>query len=95
MPLDESPFLNVPGGSRGGSQRGLAAKNEVVKVNPFSFLEPNLRDSFSDSISQQQRQRSISPTVPFSSTKDAVTNRLETAKTTLNTNQQTFKTTNR
>ena len=91
MPLDESPFLNVPGGSRGGSQRGLAAKNEVVKVNPFSFLEPNLRDSYSDSISQQ---RSTSPSVPFSSTKDAVTNRLETAKTTLNTNEQTFKTTN-
>ena len=92
MPLDESPFLNVPGGSRGGSQRGLAAKNEVVKVNPFSFLEPNLRDSYSDSISQQ---RSTSPSVPFSSTKDAVANRLETAKTTLNTNEQTFKTTNR
>ena len=92
MPLDESPFLNVPGGSRGGSQRGLAAKNEVVKVNPFSFLEPNLRDSYSDSISQQ---RSTSPSVPFSSTKDAVANRLETAKTTLNTNEQTYKTTNR
>ena len=85
MPLDESPFLNVPG-SRGGSQRGLAvAKNEVVKVNPFSFLEPNLRDSYSDSISQ--RQRSVSPQ-PFSSTKDAITNRLETAKTTLTTTNQ-------
>ena len=92
MPLDESPFLNVPGGSRGASQRGLATKNEVVKVNPFSFLEPNLRDSYSDSISQQ---RSTSPSVPFSSTKDAVTNRLETAKTTLNTNEQTYKTSNR